>query len=129
LIAQAPGSADAILPRTPTYPEKPGPPSRPGMRTRMDSTTKLYQIQAGIGQGGHDLRGSRTAVTPTQLFPSTEDPHKHWISLSLSSRFTVTSTVKKRTLLPAREMDSVWRAATPAHQSSTIAENRQARLF
>src|SRR3569832_1554618 len=46
-------------------------------------------------------------VTPTQLFPSTEDPHKHWISLSLSSRFTVTSTVKKRTLLPAQEMDSV----------------------
>ena len=39
-----------------------------------------------------------------------------------ASHFTVTSTVKKRALLLAREMDSVCGAATPAHQSSTIAE-------
>jgi hypothetical protein len=36
------------------------------------------------------------------------------------SYFTVTSTVEKRALLLAREMDSICGMATPAHQSSTI---------
>jgi hypothetical protein len=50
---------------------------------------------------------STISLIPTQLSPNARNPHGTWLLLFWPSHFTVTLTVKKRTHLLARKMDSV----------------------